>query len=309
MDLFVNDSNDIASGNMRRREQDQLNEAISDHNNQVSRNINDVQKQLQDTQSKLTQQEAFSQIAGGVQDLMGIKGIHKGLQSYKEWSNNRATKTQRLSDMLSEGEGDNGNIRVGDTPQSTPEIETPPDTTPEPPPTSTPEGSSAVGNNPAPTVEEHEAVTVGEDGAGKSGSMVHNGLKTISGLSDDAIDKVGKCAGVLSAGVTGGLDIYKDIKAGGIAGDNGFEKAGNITQIGGAVSDVLGTVFPPAELLGGVLDLIGGGLDAIGEAVEGSKTKAEAKQKAQEQTEQQEKQQQGQVQISQPPQVALARTQ
>ena len=76
-----------------------------------------------------------------------------------------------------------------------------------------------------------------------------------------------------AAAAIGGYDIYKDFKAGGIAGDNWASKSSNILQIGGAIADVGGTVFPPLLIAGGVLDLASGVLSEIGTSKD--ETKAE----------------------------------
>ena len=138
--------------------------------------------------------------------------------------------------------------------------------------------------------------------------MIHKGLKSVTGLSDDAIEKVGKGAGALGSAVTGGIDLYQDLKAGKIAGDNGWEKAGNITQIGGAVADVVGVAFPPAELVGGVLDLVGGALDGIGELFGGDKKKEQAKAN-EEKAEEQQKEQIQDAPVITTQQTAVAQTQ
>ena len=299
MDLFVQDANDISSGNMRRREQSSMNSAVANHNAQIAKNINDIQDNLKQTQSSLNEGEALQQIAGAAGDLMGAHAIHSGLKNYQQWSANRAaSKTENLRSQLREV-ADNVKPETEVAPQTTAQpqvVAQPENTTNAPPETAAPEGTPAQGSSDtAPTAADHEAATVGEDGAGKSGSMIHDGLKAATGLSDEAIEKVGKGAGVLGAAATGGLDVYQDIKQGKIAGDNGWEKAANVVNIGGAISDIAGAAFPPAELLGGFLDLIGGGLDAIGEAVEGSEKKSQAKEQAQQATEQQQQSVQGTV--------------
>lgn len=312
MDLFVQDGNDISAGNMRRREQTTMNESIANHNSQIAKNINDIQTNLSSATSGLDETEALKEIAGAAGGYMGTHAFHSGLKNYQQWSNTRqANKTENLRSQLREVAG---NVKPPDTevaPEATAQpqtIQQPENTTNEAPATAAPEGTPAQGTvDTAPTATDHEAVTVGEDGAGKSGSMIHNGIKSVTGLSDEAIEKVGKGAGVLGAAATGGIDLFQDIKQGKIAGDNGWEKAANIVNIGGAISDIAGAAFPPAEVLGGFLDLLGGGLDAVGEAVEGSDKRDEATQKAQEQTKQQKDQVESQSITSQAPVVATAR--
>jgi hypothetical protein len=68
----------------------------------------------------------------------------------------------------------------------------------------------------------------------------------------------------ITAVATGAMDIYKDIEAGGIAGDNWASKTSNILQIGGAIADLGGTVFPPLALIGGVTDVAAGVFGEVG---------------------------------------------
>ena len=56
---------------------------------------------------------------------------------------------------------------------------------------------------------------------------------------------------------------------------NSEEKVGNILQIGGAVSDIVGTAFPPAALLGGILDVTAGAIDTVGAQLEKQKSQAQ----------------------------------
>ena len=68
---------------------------------------------------------------------------------------------------------------------------------------------------------------------------------------------------------------YEDSKKDGhfeIAGNNAYEKAGNILQIGGGIADVVGVGFPPAKLLGGVLDLAATATNEIGESLDTTDT-------------------------------------
>ena len=69
--------------------------------------------------------------------------------------------------------------------------------------------------------------------------------------------------------------------------------------------------FPPAELVGGVLDLVGGGLDAIGEIFDHDDKKKESQAQAQEQVQQQQEAMQKVAVGGGPsaPQVAQARVQ
>lgn len=108
-----------------------------------------------------------------------------------------------------------------------------------------------------------------------------------------------KGLGAITSVATGGYDIYKDVKsleAGkGIAGDNWASKTSNLLQIGGAIADLGGTVFPPAALLGGVLDITAGVFGEVGAA------KDESKQEDADTTLQQQQTETTQTQVQQAP--------
>ena len=91
-------------------------------------------------------------------------------------------------------------------------------------------------------------------------------------LATDFASKGMKALGGLGALATGGYDVYKDIESikdgHGIAGDNWAEKTSNILQIGGAISDLGGTVFPPLAVVGGVLDIASGVFGEVGASMD-----------------------------------------
>ena len=298
MDFFVQDSGDIASGNTRSRENEAMNSAIQDHNQQIANNINTLKTNLTNNLSSMNETEALTEGVSTAKDLMGIGSLKDGFKQYQRWSQTRnaPSKNDQLRQNLRQQPvepQDEGNVRIGDQTNAEPTVEQPQNTTTSPPSEPTPEGQAATpSSNTAPTDSEHTAITTGEDDAGKEGSMLHNGIKNITGISDEAIEKVGKAGGAVGAAVTGGLDIYQDIKAHKIAGDNGWEQAGNVAQIGGSLADIASVVpvLAPLAVVGGVLDLIGGGLDAIGTAVEGDKKKEQAQQQEQQQETAQKKQ-------------------
>ena len=120
-------------------------------------------------------------------------------------------------------------------------------------------------------------------------SAVGKGLTTaLSGAGGGVASKVsgvlGK-AGVLGSAALGGMDLYEDIKGGGIQGNNNWEKASNLLQIGGTVGDLVGTVFPPAKLIGGVLDLASGLTDTVGEKLDEDKQASDLQTQQQQETE------------------------
>ena len=54
-----------------------------------------------------------------------------------------------------------------------------------------------------------------------------------------------------------------------------LETIGNsVTEIGGAIADVGGTVFPPLAMVGGAVDLIAGGFGELGDVLSAKKTSA-----------------------------------
>ena len=123
-----------------------------------------------------------------------------------------------------------------------------------------------------------QAGTAGEDASAAGGDIESSGLGT--GLIKAGLRKATSVAGkdiseaglsVISEGVGklggefGGLyDIGKGIDEVG-QGKNFFkgESTGDKFQEAGAVADLVGTAFPPLELVGGALGLIGGISDAI----------------------------------------------
>jgi len=315
MDFMIQDSGDIASGRMRRRENEAMNSAVQEHNQQIANNINTLKTNLTNNLSSLNESETLSEGVGVAKDLMGLGGVKDGFKEYQRWQQTRApSKNQQMRQQLREEPvepQDEGNVRIGDQPNAQPQTETPENSTTTPPAEPTPEGTPATpSSNTAPTDSEHTAITAGEDDAGKTGSMLHDGIKSATGLSDEAIEKIGKGAGVVGAGITGGLDIYQDVKSGKIAGDNGWEQAGNVTQIAGSLADIAGAVpvLAPLAVVGGLLDLLGGGLDAIGEAVEGDKKKEQVQQQEQEQEQKQKEQEEQETVVAQAP-IAVSKVQ
>lgn len=151
----------------------------------------------------------------------------------------------------------------------------------------------AAASNPAENTVNRLRARAGEDPANLRNAMsegqvsreagrevtagIENADKTVvKGLAKDGEELLNKTklgaiaekAGVLGSAATGGLDLYEDIKAGKIQGNNTWEKASNVLQIGGSVADIVGTFFPPAKLVGGLLDLSSGVTDLVGEKLE-----------------------------------------
>jgi hypothetical protein len=133
-----------------------------------------------------------------------------------------------------------------------------------------PDGSAPVK---APTVDPQEAPNplkvgpAGEEAKGAKGLMTVEEGASLGG-------KVAKGAGVLA----GASAVYEDISGGGIGGkgSNWEQKLGNVSQIAGAVADVI----PGGEIFGAGLGLIGSIFSSTGDSVAGSKAKAAAQAKA-----------------------------
>ena len=106
--------------------------------------------------------------------------------------------------------------------------------------------------------------------ADKSSALVDTGdgvFESESGLAGEsaakslgsaALETTGKVLGGGAAAAIGGYDIYKDFKAGGIAGDNYASKTSNI----------------PLLIVGGVMDLASGVFSEIGTAKDEDKAEA-----------------------------------
>ena len=254
MELYTTNGQAVAMGNARREQVRELNERIQQHNTDVANSISD-----QFDQKKTTEQIRDAQQKA--QSLWTGAHMPDKVKKFNEWKSSRDAKANPIAN---ESEGQAQAVKSGGPPA---EVETP-----EPAAPTAEEISSRTGPATSEATEGLEAV------AGKSSGAVADigeeaavsGLKSgaSSALKEGAVAGLGKVAGAaggIMAAAQGGLDIYEDIKAGGIAGNNNWEKAGNLLQIGGSIADVAGLVFPPAALLGGVLDLASAATTEIGE--------------------------------------------
>lgn len=305
MDLFVSDVGDIASGNMRSRAQESANRAVAEHNQIIAGQITQLHKNLQDQKSAIMENETLKDVQDGVQAFMGAGAVKNALKNYQESVAKGSTKADALasavrqdaSEERSVGQGVEGEVERTANPLSTDS----------PPASATPEGQSAMGSSEtAPTVEEHESLTVGE---GESGGMLKKGMASTLGISEELSGKVMRGVGAVGSAAQGGYDLFQDIKAGHVVGSNGWEKAGNITQIGASALDLVGIAFPPAEIAGGVLSVVGGGLDAVGEMFEGKKKETDAEKKEEEDVAQKEKEKEVAAPVVQSSQVAQRQVQ
>ncbi len=236
MDLYSADVGAIQEGNMR-------SQAVMDANNKVKEHNNDLAGQI----ASLKSQQRTGDVTEGLKDAIGgtiaTGKIAGKVKAYKDW-----TAKQTASNP---------------TTQATNELQ-----------------ETADKSSTAPPTEEDPSTKLTDTGDGifESGgetegvmSKAKTGIKNALGVSDEALDTAGKGLGEIASVGMAGMDIYKDIKAGGIAGDNWASKTSNVLQIGGAIADVGGTIFPPLALLGGALDIASGVTGEVGDLVDSKK--------------------------------------
>ena len=118
------------------------------------------------------------------------------------------------------------------------------------------------------------------------GDGIFSSAEGLEGAEEGLGSTALKGLGGLTAVATAGMDIYKDIEAGGIAGDNWASKTSNLLQIGGAIADLGGTVFPPLAILGGVTDIAAGAFGEVGALKDDTKQQGEDDTLQQSETEQ-----------------------
>lgn len=295
MDLFASDVGGISSGNMRDRSQESINAGIQARHEQLAGQIASLKQQREGT-------EVNQAISGLIGTMVGGSRINSGMQEYKNFKEKAQTKLQQINKVKASPNTVDGEVNVEDDVTT----EARPQTTTEAPATASPEGTSATpSSNLNPTAEEHEVETVGADGEGKGGSLLGKGLSNLTGLSDDAVEAVGRGVGALGSIGTAGLDIYKDITNNQWSKNNAFQDVGQVAQIGGAIADTIGIAFPPAMLVGGALDVAGAVTNEIGDLFESGKEKAK---QVQQQAQQKAQEAKAQVQAPAQAQVVAART-
>ena len=300
MDLYTADVGAIQNGNMRSQAAESANEAIQYHNNQLANQLEGLRRQAA---SAATAQQVEQGIQGAISGYMDLRGLKQGISSYRDYVAKGQTKASALRDLTS-GPAQAGEVRADPDAEQAPQIEARPTATEEPNATPTPEGAPAQGTaDTNPTADDHTDITAGPDEEGGGDSLVKKGMSRL-GLTEEGAEKLGKGVGALGSAAFAGLDIYNDVKKGKL-GDNGWEDVGQIAQIGGAISDIAGTVFPPAELLGAGLGVVGGIFEDIGEAFESSK-KTQEQQETDTQTQQAQQQAEAQAPVQAQAQVAAA---
>jgi len=263
MDLYGNNSASLSHGNARRDEVRQFNDNVKQHNKNVTDTMNGLLGQQKTT-------ETIKQAQDSAQALWTGSKMPDKVKAYKDWKNGKSS-----------GDPKTKPTPEADATKPTPETETPEN------PESNPTGSTS--DPPAEPVEEggmgrpaSEAtdgagadITESLENSGAKGALKTAGKEGGEEIAETLGSKLGGAAGKVAGGAfgaaMGGMDAYEDIKAGKIEGNNAWEKAGNVLQMGGAVADIVGMAFPPAALLGGVLDLASGATSMIGEKIDADK--------------------------------------
>jgi hypothetical protein len=294
-DLFGTNGAAIAMGNARREQVRDLNERIKEHNDNITTNINTIKSQIAGQESSVKSAAMFKEIQDQAMNIWAGKDIPGKVKAYNEWKTARAQ----------------GADIFGNKPASNPEFNTIQTSRGNVNKTTgrladdSAEGSEALARPVAETAPAGEAAEAVEGGIE---SDIKAGLKNSGAVEESLVGKIGSKVGVLGSAALGGYDLYEDIKAGGIAGNNDWEKASNLLQIGGSIADVAGVFFPPAKLLGGVLDIASGVTDSVGEKLDESKQASDLEGEQQKEIEEQEKQKESQVQEVTQQSMALGRT-
>jgi hypothetical protein len=111
-----------------------------------------------------------------------------------------------------------------------------------------------------------DAAQAGEEieSSGMGTSIIKSGLKmaTRGAIGEAGLSALSEVGGKVLGDFSGGKDIIKSFAN--LADNKGFfagESTADKFQEAGAAADLVGTIFPPAELVGGALGLIGGAID------------------------------------------------
>jgi hypothetical protein len=256
----------IQQGNARLREVRELNERIQQHNIDVATTIQGLREQAKTS-------ETIQAVKDQGQALWAGSKLPSKIKAYNAWKAARNATNPTASAIKTQTE----TVTKNTTPTTDPQE------TPDPAPEAVEEGG--LGRS-AGEAADDAAEDIGKDLGGKlanAGSKV--GSKVGEEIAETATGKAAGLAGGLMGAALGGIDVYEDIKAKGIAGNNAWEKAGNLLQIGGSIADIVGMAFPPAALLGGVLDLASGATDAVGEKLDADQKSKDLTQEQKQDTE------------------------
>lgn len=231
MDLYSADFGAIGEGNMRTQSTLNANKAINQHNKDLGGQIAQLKSGQQTSDVLTATKDATSQ-------FWSAGKLPGQVSAYKDW-----VASQKAPNPTSQGQN-TASDNVNET-----------------------EAGGETTTEPAPTL------TATDEDVGRVAKF-KQGVKSALGVSDEALETAGKGLGAMGAVGTAGLDIYQDFSGGKgfhLAGDNWASKASNVLQIGGAISDLGGAVFPPLALVGGAADIIGGVAGEIGDFIDKGK--------------------------------------
>ena len=224
MDLYSSDYAGIQEGNMRTKSVMDRNQAVQEHNNDVATQISSLKAQ---------------QTTGNIESA--------GLQAVQQyWAGGKIpNQISALQDHLKAG----GTLFSNPTSQAQTEAEKSV--------SDAKSGLKGFFTKQEVTAPETPAIQTSDDARSALESGLEEGAE---GVGSTAL----KALGGVTAVATGAMDIYKDFESGGIAGDNWASKTSNILQIGGAIADLGGTVFPPLAVVGGIADIAAGVFGEVG---------------------------------------------
>ncbi len=249
MDLYSADMGAIQEGNMRSQAITKANSMVQQHNDKLAGTIAGLKSQQKSAEIENSIRDAI----GGVVASGKISGK---VQAYKNWNADQKASnptTQERNNMEDNAENESG-AETTEEPKSN-------------------------------LKDTGDGIFTEEDDSKLIGSRAKTGIKNALGVSDEALETAGKGIGEITSVGLAGMDIYKDIKAGGIAGDNWASKTSNILQIGGAIADLGGTIFPPLALIGGAMDIASGVSGEIGDVIDDGKAEQKTDDLKQSQTE------------------------
>ena len=238
-DLYGTSSQAISMGNAQMSSVRDYNDRVREHNSNVTDTIQGLKEQEKTANT-------IQQVKDQATNLWTASDIPAKAKAYNDYFASRAAGTAKASNPLQNAQNtlrDAAKARVQSAGQLTSDI-----------------------SKSSPVLSDANKLVT--SGLAKEGENLLAGTK---------LGAIGEKVGVLGSVAQGGMDLFDDIKSGGIAGNNSWEKTGNVLQIGGTVADMVGTVFPPAKLIGGILDLSSGITQSIGDKLDADKQASDLK--------------------------------
>jgi hypothetical protein len=224
MDLYGSNGTAIAMGNARRQQVRELNERIQQHNTDVSNQLAELADQKKTSEKIRDAQQTAQALWTGAHMPDKIK-------KFNDWKADQDAKANPIANEASE--------QAERVEEAGPPAEV---AAPEPEAPSAEDIATTSGE--AASEAEEGLADIARTTAGNVGEAAAaeglSGVKTA--LKEGAVKALGKVATAgtgLMAAAQGGLDLYEDLQGKGIAGNNNWEKAGNLLQIGGSISDKL----------------------------------------------------------------------